>query len=303
MAPRECDAGATRADYTGPCGGSGGADPSAAPCATRRSREASGAAIALRRFRPALTAALVCLLALPCAVSFAQGVAPQAAAPRGAGPIAAFSRMTAGGSTAPWVPVPITDRKRSTRYNLVNDAGTVVLHADADNAASVLAMATDIDLRVTPIVSWRWKVAELIADADPRLASTEDSPARLVFEFDGDKSKLPLLERGVFGLSKALSGRELPYATLMYVWENREPVGTVIPNPRTRRVQMVVASSGSRGVGAWQSLSRDVRADFVRAFGEEPGKLTAVGVLTDTDNTASHAEAWYGDIQFGPAQR
>ncbi|HMA31092.1 MAG TPA: DUF3047 domain-containing protein, partial [Casimicrobiaceae bacterium] len=120
--------------------------------------------------------------------------------------------MTAGGSTAPWEPVSISDRKRKTRYDLVDDAGTVVLHADADTAASVLAMATDIDLRATPIVTWRWKVAELIADADPRLASTEDSPARLVFEFDGDKSKLPLLERGIFGLSKALSGRELPYA-------------------------------------------------------------------------------------------
>jgi len=29
--------------------------------------------------------------------------------------------------------------------------------------------------------------------------------------------------------------------------------------------------------------------------------LTAVGVMTDTDNTNSHAEAWYGDIRFGPA--
>ena len=253
--------------------------------------------------RPAPVAALAWLLALGCAASFAQAVAPQVAAARPGASIAAFSRMTAGGSTAPWAPVPITDRKRKTRYDLVNDAGTVVLRAEADNAASVLAMATDVDLQAAPIVTWRWKVARLIADADPRLASTEDSPARLVFEFDGDKSKLPLLERGIFGLSKALSGRELPYATLMYIWANREPVGTVIPNPRTRRVQMVVASSGSRGVGAWQTLSRDLRADFVRAFGEEPGRLTAVGVLTDTDNTGSRAEAWYGDIRFDPAKR
>ncbi|MGE5089051.1 MAG: DUF3047 domain-containing protein [Candidatus Levyibacteriota bacterium] len=246
--------------------------------------------------------ALACLAALAAAGTCAQGLTPPAAL-RAPGAVAAFSRMTAGGSTAPWERVPISDRKRPTRYDLVDDAGVVVLHADADNAASLLAMATDIDLRATPIVAWRWKIAGQIPDADPRLASTEDSPARVVFEFDGDKSKLPLLERGVFGLSKALSGRELPYATLMYVWANREPVGTVIPNPRTRRVQMVVASTGARNVGAWQSLTRDVHADFLRAFGEEPGKLTAVGVLTDTDNTGGHAEAWYGDIQFAPAKR
>ncbi|HSQ82066.1 MAG TPA: DUF3047 domain-containing protein [Casimicrobiaceae bacterium] len=249
------------------------------------------------------TVALACLIALPFAAPLAQGVAPQAAVQRTPGPIAAFSRMTAGGSAAPWEPLSISDRKRPTSYELVDDAGTVVLHAAADNAASVLAIATDIDVQATPIATWRWKIAELIADADPRLASTEDAPARLVLEFDGDKSKLPLLERGVYGLSKALSGRELPYATLIYVWANRDPVGTVIPNPRTRRVQMVVAASGARGVGAWQSLTRDVRADFLRAFGEEPGRLTAVGVFTDTDNTGGHAEAWYGDIRFGPAKR
>ena len=27
----------------------------------------------------------------------------------------------------------------------------------------------------------------------------------------------------------------------------------------------------------------------------------AVGVLTDSDNTDGHAEAWYGDIRFEPA--
>jgi hypothetical protein len=66
---------------------------------------------------------------------------------------------------------------------------------------------------------------------------------------------------------------------------------------------MIVASSGAAGVGAWQSLTRDVRADFRRAFGEEPGALRAVGVLTDTDNTDGHAEAWYGDIRFTPEIR
>jgi hypothetical protein len=78
-------------------------------------------------------------------------------------------------------------------------------------------------------------------------------------------------------------------------------MGAVLPNPRTRRVQMIVASSGAAHVGAWQSLQRNIRADFLRAFGEEPGLLTAVGVLTDSDNTNGHAEAWYGDIRLEPA--
>jgi len=68
--------------------------------------------------------------------------------------------------------------------------------------------------------------------------------------------------------------------------------------PHTRRIQMIVASSGSAGVGAWQEISRDVVADFRRAFNEEPGRLLAYGIMSDTDNTGETVEAWYGEITF-----
>jgi hypothetical protein len=236
------------------------------------------------------------LAAAPCGPA-------RATDPPTAAELAFFSRMPRGGALAPWTPVSIVIGKRPTHYDLVDDAGTTVLHAVADNAASGLALPLHFDLGSAPIVSWRWKIAGLIPDADNAVASREDAPARVVFEFDGDKRKLTFVERTIYAISEHVAGRELPYATLMYVWSNRAPVATVIANPHTRRVQMVVASSGAAGVGAWQSLTRDVRADFRRAFGESPGPLLAVGVLTDTDNTDGHAEAWYGDIRFTPEIR
>ena len=35
-----------------------------------------------------------------------------------------------------------------------------------------------------------------------------------------------------------------------------------------------------------------------KAFGEAPGALIAIGLMTDTDNTRSQAQAWYGTIQL-----
>ncbi len=201
-----------------------------------------------------------------------------------------------------WEAVPLTDNKRPTVYELVDDHGTVVLHARADASASALGITTAFDPRAAPIVQWRWKIANVIDGADSAVAAREDSPVRLIFEFDGNKRSLPLGERAVFFLSRSLSGRELPYATLMYVWSNDAPVGTVIPNPRTRRIQMVAASSGTSEVGKWQTLQRNLLEDFQRAFGEPPGRLIAVGVMTDTDNTGAKAQAWYGDIRFLPAR-
>lgn len=238
----------------------------------------------------------VVLLALACASSsrIAQ-TAPTLVEPP------PFSAMRPGGPLAPWTTVTIAFGKRRTHYELVDDAGSVVLHAVAERAASGLGHAGPFALARAPVLAWRWKIAGLIRAANPWKASREDAPARVVLEFDGDVKKLPLFERGIFGIAEHVAGRALPYATLMYIWSNDGSVGTVIPNPRTRRIQMIVASSGAGGVGAWQALRRNVRDDFRRAFDEEPGELTAVGVLTDSDNTDGHAEAWYGDIRFEPA--
>jgi hypothetical protein len=210
-----------------------------------------------------------------------------------------FSKGQPGTTLPPgWVTQKITDQKRPTIYDLVDDGGTVVLRARAESAATGLGLAVSFDLRATPIVEWRWKVKGLIRGADNAVASKEDSPVRLVLEFDGDKSKLNFSERGQLALGATMSGHESPYATLMYVWANTYPVDTVVQNPRTARVQMIVASSGAGGVGAWPSLRRNVVEDYRRAFKEEPGRLLGVGVLSDTDNTGETIEAWYGDIRF-----
>jgi len=202
-----------------------------------------------------------------------------------------------------WEPVKLTERKRPTQYTLVDDAGVVVLHANAVGAASGLAQFTRFDVHSAPVVEWRWKVGSLIEGADNHVGAKEDSPVRLMFAFDGDKSRLPMSQRAVFYLTEKLSGRELPYALLQYVWANKIPVGTVLENPYTRRVRMLVVASGADGVGRWQSLARNLRDDFYHAFQEEPGLLTGIGVLTDTDNTGQTVEAWYGDIRLRPAER
>lgn len=235
-------------------------------------------------------------IAIALAVLLASAVV-QAQAP--AQPVAPFSTARPG-TTLPqgWESRRITEQKRPTVYELVDDNGAVVLRARAEAAATGLGYPVSFDLRATPIVEWRWKISRLIPNADNKTALREDAPVRLVFEFDGDKSKLSLTERTGLAFAQSNSGREAPYATMMYIWSNTYPVDDVFPNPRTGRVQMVVASSGSQGVGAWQTLRRNVYEDYKRAFREEPGRLKAVGVLTDTDNTGETVDAWYGDIRF-----
>jgi hypothetical protein len=213
--------------------------------------------------------------------------------------VATFSDSTPG-DTLPegWKPWTLSRLKKATQYKLVDESGRTVIKAQADASASGLVHALDVDAKTFPMLSWRWKVTDLIAGADNSQKQTEDSPVRVVVTFDGDRDKLPFDDRVFSDNVKLITGQPMPYATLMYIWENRAPHNTIIPNRHTSRVRMVVAESGREKVGTWQEITRNVYEDYRRVFGEEPGHITAIGIMTDTDNTGANVHAYYGDIVF-----
>jgi hypothetical protein len=197
-----------------------------------------------------------------------------------------------------WQPWTLGKFKRSTQYELVSQDGRTVVKASARSSASGLVHPIEVETKTYPLLSWRWKVNELIPTADNTKKHAEDSPVRVVVSFSGDLDKLTLGDRMFFDNIRLLTGQQLPYATLMYIWENRAPRGSVIPNLHTTRVKMVVAESGRDKLGDWQEVTRNLYEDYRRAFGEEPGRITAIGIMTDTDNTGENAHAYYGDIVF-----
>lgn len=216
--------------------------------------------------------------------------------------VAAFS-ANAAGATLPkgWRTMIINRTKKPTEYTLVRDkaTGDVVLHARADRAASGLRQSLDVDPARTPIVAWRWRVSDLIVGADNQDRYSEDAPARLLLFFDGDRDSLPLKERMLAETAKLVTGQDMPYATLVYIWENRFPVGAVLPSSFTGQVKLLVAGSGNDArLGTWKRFERNYVEDYTKAFGRAPGRLIGIGIMTDTDNTGEVIEAFYGDIEI-----
>jgi hypothetical protein len=204
---------------------------------------------------------------------------------------------------AGWQTWSLSRFKRPTEYRLVRgDDGQVVVRAVAENSASGLIKNLDVDPLRTPWLSWRWKVPDLIAGADNTRREAEDSPVRIVVAFEGDHAKLDVEEQAIGERVRLLTGRQMPYATLMYIWENRRPVGEVIPSAHTTRVKMLVVETGEAREGHWLTFTRNVAEDFRRAFGEAPGRIRSIGIMTDTDNTGERTRAYYGDIKFSAVQ-
>jgi hypothetical protein len=191
--------------------------------------------------------------------------------------------------------------KRDTAYRLVADpTGVTVVEARAEQSASGVGKRLNVDPAAMPWIQWRWNVPTLIASADNTRRHAEDSPVRVIVTFDGDASKLDFEERAVSARAKALTGEALPYATLMYIWENKAPVEEIIESAHTTRVKMIVVESGTARNGRWLDYERNIAQDFERAFGEKPGRILSLGIMTDTDNTGEVAVAYYGDIHFSP---
>lgn len=211
-----------------------------------------------------------------------------------------FSSAPVGGPPPGWQHNTLASFKVSTEYKLVADEGTVVLRASARSAASYLGFHTSFDPHRFPALSWRWKVVQGIPEADSNDRRKEDAPARLMVSFDGDPGKLSLKDRTASSAARTISGQALPYAELMYIWGGKVGVDSITASAHTSRIKMIAVSADDAGIGRWQSYTRNLVEDYKRAFGEEPGNVTAIEVMTDTDNTGGTAEALYGDITVQP---
>lgn len=178
--------------------------------------------------------------------------------------------------------------------------GRDVVVAVAASSASLMRRKLRLAPENLGLARFSWRVPELIAGADMALRDADDSPVRVVLAFEGDRSRFSQKDALLSELTLALTGEAMPYATLMYVWCNTRPVGTVIRAPRTDRIRKLVVESGPVRLGQWLDYERDISADFERAFGEKAGALVGVALMTDTDNTRSTAKAWYGPVWLGP---
>ncbi len=164
-----------------------------------------------------------------------------------------------------------------TFYRVVEEAGDRVLRADADASATALFRRVNLSGIATRI-SWRWKVAASLRGNTEELRRSGDDYAARLFV--------------IFGSGELNADTR----ALCYVWAATSVVGSSYRSPVVDGVMTIVLQSGDELAGTWIDQSRDFAADYRRAFGREPGRVGAIALLVDTDDTGRRATAWYDDI-------
>ena len=167
--------------------------------------------------------------------------------------------------------------KGKTRYALEELDGDYSLKADSRGGHASILLAP---MRVTPSadvwLSWRWRVEQPVVAEDLHTRKGSDAAARVYVYYD--IKGLPWQKRSVD-----------------YAWSSLLPTETVLSSPFSKESQLIVANSDGT-LGVWQTVRRNLRADYLRCFGEEPPDMVAIGLMTDTDSTGGDATAYYDDV-------
>jgi hypothetical protein len=163
-----------------------------------------------------------------------------------------------------------------TYYTVVPEGQGHVLRAESRGAASGLIFRQEFDPRDYPLLTWRWKVDNILERGDATSKEGDDYAARVYVIFP---HWFPPKTRSI-----------------NYIWANRLPQGEYLPNAYYGNAMMLAVRSGKADIGQWFTERRDIVEDYRMLFGEEPPRAGAIAIMTDTDNTGESVIAWYDDL-------
>ncbi len=208
-----------------------------------------------------------------------------------------FSALT-GSVPLPWKIIQFDTKIPPTAYQTRVWDGVPSVEATANSSMALLARVVEVDLNVTPILCWRWRVDDVVKRADMNTKAGDDYAARVYVAFKLPADKIDFGLRFKLQFARNLYGDHVPDAALNYVWDNKNTVGHRQFNAYTDRTQMIVQRSGMAQVGGWVSERVDVLADVVKAYGSDQAKISLLALASDTDNTKSNARAGFAALHF-----
>ncbi|MGC9315894.1 MAG: DUF3047 domain-containing protein [bacterium] len=165
-------------------------------------------------------------------------------------------------------------------YSIFEEDGNPFLRGDALGTSVTIGLDREWNLADYPILKWRWRAVTMPAGTNEREKSGNDN---------------------VLGMYVVFGGWPIPQS-IKYIWSETLPVGTILPSPFSSKTQMIVIRSGTEGLGEWVVEERNVLEDYRMAFSKpsESPNARGIGVLTDSDNTKTHAVGDYDDISVLP---
>lgn len=162
-------------------------------------------------------------------------------------------------------------------------AGKGVIKAESLGCRSSLFKEVKEKEKNYPILSWGWKISNVVRSAIETRKDRYDAAARVMVVFGKEKSY------GIFG------GGEPIGLKIEYIWATRLSKGHIFDHPGEKNCKIFVLESGEGKAGQWIYFRRNIHKDFRKAFGQDPPGVLAIGIQTDTDHSNELVTAYYSE--------
>ena len=160
----------------------------------------------------------------------------------------------------------------------VNEKGNFI-KAEAEGKGSGLGKEIKIDLLKTPFINITWKVEKDLSGIDEKSKKGHDYAAR------------------VFVIKKTGSTM-LSNRAINYVFSSNNNVDENWYSPYTKKSLDYVLSTTKENLNTWVTVKANVKDHFKKFHDLDVVDLTAVAIMTDTDNSKLKAVSYYQNIFF-----
>lgn len=183
-----------------------------------------------------------------------------------------------------------------TSYQVVKYRGKYVLKAEGIGTSSSLFKEVKAELNDYPIISWRWKISNVIRQAIETREDRNDSAARVIIVFRSEPEGAPPWYGFEYLVKKLIRRNEPVGPRIEYIWGNKIQKGRIVDNPSAKHSKIIVVESGGKKANRWIREKRNLLDDYKAAFGIDPKGILALGIQTDTDQSNEGVTAYYGEV-------
>lgn len=159
-------------------------------------------------------------------------------------------------------------------YGVLKEKDNYFLRAASYENGSQILKKFKADLSMFPILSWKWRINKFPGEHKNQKSTRSDNGASVY----------------------AIFGGFLNRKALKYTWSNYNKKDSYID--KKSRMKVFVLRDKTDGKGKWIEENVNLAKDFEKAFGKKPSKLSAIAILTDSDQTRTYAEADYDDFKL-----
>jgi hypothetical protein len=161
-------------------------------------------------------------------------------------------------------------------------SGKGIIKAESLGGRSSLFKEVKENEKDYSILSWGWKISNVVHSAIETRKDRFDAAARVMVVFGKERSY-------------RIFGGEPIGLKIEYIWATRLLKGHIFDHPGEKDSKVFVLESGDGKAGQWAHEMRNIQKDFKTAFGTKfPGAL-AIGIQTDTDHSNEQVTAYYSE--------